>query len=379
MRQQRGFTTTFMVMGAATAALPASIPFKAQELGLVAHDLLNSIPLLFLGLLIGIVITPNISTYFSASTQIRIALLIQGAGVLGVGLSQNARGFEISALVLGIGFGQLEVLVTSAIRRTSSDVGGSLTKLGAFLSLSAFLTPLLILVTQRFEMPNLAFVLITSFTIVNAITFRCSDARESKRSYGFLNSNKNNAILLLIASGLYVGAETILSGWSAVYFQDLFPTIGESAPLGTSLFWLFLTLGRFTSPYINNRYRSVRSSNRFWLFSFAIFLIPLIFMHDLNSQRFTFAFICLSFYFAGPCYGIIIGLAVSLYEKEFAVKTSSLFILFGSVGGVALPAIVQISSNGNLKGASIVCALAAFLASIFATISTSMNRPIAPL
>lgn len=367
MNKTVGTTRSFAIMGAASASLPASIPLRAKDLGVPVEGLLTSIPLLFFGLLIGIIITPLISSRFGSNKQVKFALIIQAIGVLGLGFSTSRILFVISAFVLGLGFGQLEVLITSILRLTSELVGKALTRIGAFLAFSAFLTPLLLLASESIASKKLVFLFIFFWSGRVAFIFSSPDVKNYKQSINILKNKSFAAYFLLFASIFYVGSETILAGWSAVFFEKNVSTNLNIAPIGTSLFWLFLTLGRVSGSFITGKFASAKTTAIFWSagFSLALILLPVV---SENGATFLVVLL-LGVFFAGPCYGFIIGQAVSYFESELAVKSASLYVLVGAVGGVVIPLVVQQGANGDTRKAIIGAAISSILASIFLIVS----------
>ena len=362
-----GTTRSFAIMGAASASLPASIPLRAKDLQVPVEGMLTSIPLLFFGLLMGIVITPLISSRIGSNKQVKIALIIQAIGVFGIGFSTSQNLFVISAFVLGLGFGQLEVLITSILRVTSELVAKALTRIGAFLAFSAFLTPLLLLAAESIANKKLVFLFIVLWSGRVAFIFSSPEVKNSKQNINILKKKSLGAYFLLFASMFYVGSETILAGWSAVFFQKNVSTNLNIAPIGTSLFWLFLTLGRLSGSFITGRFASAKTTAIFWSlgFSLALTLLPIV---SENSAAFLVVLL-LGVFFAGPCYGFIIGQAVSYFESELAVKSASLYVLVGAVGGVVIPLAAQQTANGDTNKAIIGAAISAILASIFLIVS----------
>ena len=356
-------------MGASSSILPATIPIRATEMDVQVVQLLTAVPLLFFGLFIGILLTPIISNQMKALTHLRLALSLQGAGVLGIGLANVINVYWFSAIILGFGFGQLEVLITSAIRRSYQNITKTLTKFGAYLSLSAFFTPLLVIASNYINFLIVIFisVAITSFAV--AITINVVDAQESSLPTKLLRIGKRAGFGLCLASASFVGAETILSGWSAVYFAQYFPSITESAPLGTSMFWLFLTLGRFAGV----KFQSFSKYPQYTLQIFStLFAIILLILFILNNQLNGYSFVIimsLAIFFAGPCYGLIIGNAVSLYDKKLSTKVASIYIVVGAAGGTVIPIGAQFMGNSSISTSILACALAASATAIFVTIS----------
>ena len=91
----RGTTQSFALMGAASATVPASIPYRSAEIGVLSSELMLAVPLLFIGLLFGILTTPVLSKLIGINKQVKAALITQALGVLLIGI----------ALILFVDFG----------------------------------------------------------------------------------------------------------------------------------------------------------------------------------------------------------------------------------------------------------------------------------
>lgn len=361
----RGTTRSFALMGAASAIVPASIPFRSVEIGVSSTEMMLAVPLLFLGLLFGILATPIVSKLIGINTQVKVALLIQALGVLLIEISSSSNSFVFSAFLLGSGFGQLEVLITSIMRQTSEDVGASLTRIGAFLSSAAFLTPLLLMLAESFQLSFAINLLIFLASIYVASIFRSPKFEVTNQKESLLKSKSVNVYLLLVASACYVGAETILSGWSAVFYGNNVSSKSAIAPLGTSIFWFALTLGRLLGTWSASLSLPKKTVAMLWFFGFSLSFIFLYFATGKSYGGFFLPIFIVAVMFAGPCYGFLIGHAVSFFDVTQAVKSASLYVLVGAIGGVAIPLVVQLATGGSDELIILGGAFSALVGTIF--------------
>lgn len=367
MAKTNGVSQSFALMGAASASLPASIPLRADQLSVPSAELLAAVPSLFFGLFIGILITPLISLYMNSNTQVKEALAVQALGVLGIGFLPSKTLFIIASFVIGLGFGQLEVLITSITRVDHEDVGRALTRIGAYLAFCAFLTPILyIVIGPRFVYLSIALISLILFLIFNATA-----VQSSKQTTKILSHKSSKVYLLLLASALYVGSETILAGWSSVFLKEMTQVSASKAALGTSLFWLCLTLGRLVGSATTGKLFSIKFASILWPSSFTLSLLTLAFAGGAHNGVFFVTLLLLAIFCAGPCYGFIIGLAVSFFDSSIAVKSASLYVLIGAIGGVLVPLAVQITSHQEIQKTITGAALAALIS----TICLSMSFP----
>ncbi len=365
----RGTTRGFAIMGAASATVPASIPFRSAELGVSSSELMLAVPLLFLGLLFGILATPILSKLFGVNKQAKIALLTQALGVLLIGISGSSAFFVLAAFLLGFGFGQLEVLITSITRQTSNDVGRSLTRIGAFLSFAAFLTPLLLMFAESLQLSFVINLLILFASMYVASIFTSPKFDVTNQNVSLLKSKSINVYFLLVASACYVGAETILSGWSAVFYENYMSSKSAIAPLGTSIFWFALTLGRLLGTWSASLSLSKKTVAKLWSFGFSLSLIFLYIATGKSHGSFFLPIFIVAVMFAGPCYGFLIGHAVSFFDVSQAVKSASLYVLVGAIGGVAIPLVVRLATGGSDELVILGGAFSALVGTIFLLMS----------
>lgn len=374
----RGTTQSFALMGAASATVPASIPFRSAEIGVPSSELMLAVPLLFLGLLFGILATPILSKLIGINKQVKAALISQALGVLLIGMASSPTFFVFSAFLLGFGFGQLEVLITSIMRQISEDVGKSLTRIGAFLSSAAFLVPLLLMFANSLKLAFLVNILIFMSSVYVAYIFTTPIFEVSSQNASLLKSKPTSVYFLLITSACYVGAETILSGWSAVFYENNVSSKAAIAPIGTSIFWFALTLGRLIGTWSANTGLSKKTIALLWSLGFSFALTALNFVSGKSEGTVFLPTFILAVMFAGPCYGFIIGHAVSFFEASQAVKSASLYVLVGAIGGVSIPLVVQIASKGNEQFVILGGAFSALLGTIFLLMSFQGRASINP-
>jgi len=377
MRKPAQLGAVFALMGAASASLPATIPLRANQLGVSTDQLMPAVPGLFFGLFLGIAITPFISKSLTTTNHVRISIALQTLGVLGIGVLDSQQLFIASSLIIGLGFGQLEVLITSIARVESAQVGNLLTRLGIYLAACAFITPIAIIGFSLIEDSRYVNISIAVISIYVSIAFKTEQIYPQSKNFLVLKLANKKVYLLLLTTTFYVGAETILAGWSAVLFSENISKNLVSAPLGTSIFWAGMTLGRVVGTFASSKNFSTKTSAIVWSSGF---FLPLALLSQLNENgsRIVFlVFLVIAIFFAGPCYGFIIGLAVILYKEELAIKSATLFVLVGALGGVVIPAIAQIILGAESNDVTLGAAVAAALSTGFLIMSFREKEPTA--
>lgn len=375
MRQQSQLGAVFAVMGGASAALPATIPMRANQLGIPLTQLMPSIPTLFFGLALGIAFTPLISKVLSTSNHVRSSIALQNIGVLGIGFLDSQQLFIASALIIGFGFGQLEVLITSIARVQTEHVGNLLTRLGIYLASAAFLTPIAIIGLDLLGASKAIYLIIACVSLYLVISFKAGQIYTESKNLLVLKLANVKVYLLVLAITFYVGAETILAGWSAVLFSENISDNLVSAPLGTSIFWAGMTFGRVVGTFVSSKNFSVKASAILWSLGLSTSLLFLSLNTQETSQTAFLLILVTAIFFAGPCYGFIIGLAVSIYEQSLAINSAAFFVLIGSFGGVMVPGLAQIFLGSGSEGIILGAAVAASLSTLFLILSFRETAP----
>jgi len=378
MRKRAQLGAVFALMGAASASLPATIPLRANQLGIPIEQLMPAVPSLFFGLFLGIGLTPFISKSLTTTNHVRISIAMQTLGVLGIGVLNSQQLFIASSLIIGLGFGQLEVLITSIARVESAQVGDLLTRLGIYLAASAFLTPIAIIGFDLLEASQYINIAIAVVSIYVGGVFQTDQIYPQSKNFLVLKLANRKVYLLLLTTAFYVGAETILAGWSAVLFSENISKNLVSAPLGTSIFWAGMTLGRVVGTFTSSKNFSTKASAILWSSGLSFSLALLSQMNEGGSRGAFLFLLVIAIFFAGPCYGFIIGLAVILYEEALAIKSATLFVLVGALGGVLIPALAQIFLGSESKDVTLGAAVAAALSTVFLIVSFREKESTAP-
>ena len=356
----------FGSLGAAASIVPSLIPKTAGEIGVGAYELLPAIPLLFWGLFLGVLIGPRLAQASGPQVVVQIASTALAVGLAGVTGATSVLVFLGGGLVVGLGFGVIEVLVTAQVRIDGGDAAKSLTQLNIAFALGAVLSPLVLAVTVRLLETDAIGYLAALLMLLSGLSFRAANRARSTDSSKLETKPLR---LFLLACALYVGAESILAGWTATIFSELEITSAELAPIGTTIFWGMLVLGRVSSLYLTPRY--LRSGG-------ALILWPVVSAAGLGLT-FTFvgtaqlaaAGLAIASFAAGPIYGFLIAKGLEVASVEDSAKATRLLILAGSVGGFAIPALLQVDPSITL--AATVGAIAMFAVASLGALAAGTN------
>ena len=341
----------FGSLGAAASIVPSLIPKTAGDIGVGAYELLPAVPLLFWGLFLGVLIGPRLAQAKGPQVIVQIASTALAAGLIGVTGATSVPVFLIGGLIVGFGFGVIEVLVTAQVRIDGGDAARSLTQLNIAFALGAVLCPVALAVTMRLLQTDAIGYLAALLMLLSGIRFR---ATRQAHATVLAKLETKSLRLFLLACALYVGAESILAGWTATIFSELEITSVELAPIGTTIFWGMLVLGRIFSLYLTPRYVSPRGALILWpSLSAAGLGTTLAFV---GSAQMAAAGLAIASFAAGPIYGFLIAKGLEVASVESSAKATRLLILAGSVGGFLIPALLQVDPSITL--AALVGALA---------------------
>jgi len=360
----------FALLGSAASVLPASIPTMALEFSVPTSSLLSAVPLMFAGLFFGVALAPLISNKFQEGILIRAFSIVLAIGLFLLGTGQSTELFLMAALVMGVGFGALEVLGTAASKSLQPATASKLTKLNAIFALSAFITPVVYALAATAFSSKTVFYLLFVIAIIFATTYRGSDRAQEQK--GVIARPNRTITGFMLAAIFYVGAESIIAGWSSVLVSELGGLEAQMAAIGGSLFWGLLALGRLISVSLTPRVLPPRLALLIWLALASASLLTAWVSWEVVSPVGALAAFGLATVAAGPCYALIIGLALDAKDSASPVALTSALVLAGSVGGFVLPGILQVFPE--IRFAALIAGIgfgAALIFSLAGTVATA--------
>lgn len=358
---------TFGVLGAAASLVPASIPQVAQTLGLDQGSLLVAVPLMFAGLFLGVALTPVLVRLVSPTQLARVGFTLLAVTLALLPLSTSAIAFSALALILGLGFGTLEVIATSEARKLKEDTSQKLTNLNAVFALSALTAPLLLLVSMLVVGTAIIFFVVAAVALGLTAVYQ-SNLEKLTGPKLAQKQHSSNVIFLMVAALAFVGAESVMAGWSASAVNQLTELDANSAAIGSSAFWGLLALGRLVSGRLSPEVISNRAALIVWPTAAALALLGAAVMWPYLSGFGLLVAFSIAALAAGPCYALIIGQALDATDLEDSVTVTSTIVLVGAAGGFMLPALVQIQPE--VRNATLVAGIGFLLTTLFAVAST---------
>ncbi|MDQ0755041.1 fucose permease [Arthrobacter sp. B3I4] len=184
-------------------------------------------------------------------------------------------------------------------------------------------------------------------------------------------------LLAPVAAALfvYVGIETVFSGWSAVIATDVLALDPHTAAAGTSVFWVLMAAGRYAAWCILKS--SVTPSA---LLTVACTLAVACFaaaglVRQVNPGL-AMVFSGVAILSLGPTYSLVLGIGLSRVKIYDAKKAVGLLVAIGAAGGAGIPAVLL--SVTLRPGASRILVTAAFLTALIAPLTVHKKSPPEP-
>ena len=341
----------FLSLGAVSATIPAAIPGLAQRLGTAAADLLPSVSLLFLGLFAGVLVTA-VPRRGSARTLLPAGSGLQSVGLVLVAFAGSVPAVFVGAAVTGVGFGLVEASATALSRaRSAEGTPARLTALNAASAVAAAGAPLLVAFVPPAALwvPIVVLALVPAGAAAVAVRARSSwpGPSPSRASMVPTVAAPRRVWSVGAALVLFVGAETVLAGWSSTLPQALLPVSAGGAAVGTTVFWTLMAAGRFVCSAILARGVPPRLYLTVAVFAGAL----LAGLSALAGEGLGAALlICAVVVCIAPGYALLLGAALAATSQERAARTASALVALGAAGGSAVSFAVAVTV-GSAPGA----------------------------
>ncbi|NYD74980.1 MFS family permease [Leifsonia soli] len=377
----------FVALGAVGAVIPASIPAVAERTGLAPEELLPSVSLLFLGLFAGVLVTA-VPRRGRARTLLAVGSALQVAGLALVACATSAPLFFLAATVTGLGFGLVEASATALSRaRSSEGTPVRLTVLNGASAVAAAGAPLLIAFVPAAALwaPVAALALVPAAgAVLAAVAGATWPGAEGSAPPPRVQRGAGRRLWPVGAAlFLFVGAETVLAGWSSTLSQSLFGLAGTTAAVGTTAFWTLMAVGRFACAAVVARGVPARVYLPVAVGAAAVVaVLSAIVGQGVGAALLIGAVVLL----VAPGYALLLGSALAATTRERADRTASILVAVGSAGGSAVSFAVAVTVGSAPAGVLLViagllagCALLSLapLRSSRATRSPSPARPTA--
>lgn len=328
----------FAALGGGAALIPSLIPKTSLDLTIPGFELLVAVPVMFWGLFMGVLFAPTAAARLGTNLVTKAAGLLAVCGLAFAGFGVSSISFLLGAAVFGLGFGLLEVIITAATRHKHHDSARELTRLNAAFAIAAVTAPLLLAAELAISGTILITGLVGSMVLLSSWGL---GSLELSQVSGPGRARNRLSPLLLGAAFLYVGGESLLAGWGPTFLNTAEGVSVEGAPLGSTLFWGLLAIGRLVSLRVTPNYLSTKLALVLWP---AVASASLVAASLLPSGYAVLGYAVASLA-AGPIYGILIGQALRRVPGERVSKATRNLILMGAAGGFVIPGIVQLAPS----------------------------------
>ncbi|MGH3688852.1 MAG: MFS transporter [Microbacterium sp.] len=340
-RARAGLFTAFAGLGVTAAFVPAILP--SAERGM-ATDLSAAVPALFAGLLVGVLVSGPLLMRRPPRTALMIGSALQAAAIVTVALAGTPAAFIAAAVVAGLGFGLVEA--SGSVAAKSVAVGSATGLLSALLgtvAVCAAVTPLLVAAGSGMR-PALG---VLAAVPLLTVAMLAGSASPVTRAEAPARRDMRGLLVLLpfaVALPLYVGVETVLSGWSAVIPERILAVDPGLAALGTSAFWALMAIGRFGAAGL----RRLSVSPIVILVSAtsaAAVLMAVAGMLVGSAPGSALAALAAVVVLLAPSYGLILGLALDRLDPARSAAVTGALVACGAVGGTFVPTLILLISR----------------------------------
>lgn len=340
-----GLYLAFVGLGTTGAVVPAAIPALAQLSGVPTALLLPAVPTLFAGLFVGVAVSPAVAHRTGTRRTVAAGALLQALALwtLAAAGAVGGAGVVIAAAgVAGIGFGTVEAGGTALTRVLRASTSGTLTGLTAVTALTAAGTPLALVAAGPDGVGLVLGAVTVPHLLAAAALLRSSDAPPAplvaRSADGLTRTTRWTAIALFC----YVGAETLLSGWSAALTQAALGLSAQTAAVGTSAFWILLATGRLLALAATRRGAEPRTVLAVCQIGSATSLAAGVATTAVLPGAVVVPAILVgsSVALMGPCYALLLGRGVDAANERSASSTAAALVAAGALGGAVWAAAV---------------------------------------
>lgn len=337
------------ILGPAYEALATRFEIKLSEAGIFTATQ-------FFGVTISLIFWGRLLERVNARTVLMLGVGLAGLGLLGLAAAQTFPAAILSILLLGVGFGAIDVGPNTTVAALNPDRAGvAVNALNIFFGLGAIVGPQVVNFGLAQKNVSIAFLIVGLSSLSLLLPFLLinvhinPDAKSQK-----VRVNWWAIVPYVLLIWLYVGAENGYGGW---LFTQMRRVAGSSEALATfavSLFWMGLTGGRALATYL------LRTMTNLQIMIASIILVGVGGMTLLLFPTSETMALIASFIAGVGCGPIFPTAFVMVTEIAPAARgrIAGVFSAFGTFGAVILPPL-QGAIAGERDGGMIVVPIAA--------------------
>ncbi|HEX5288308.1 MAG TPA: MFS transporter [Streptosporangiaceae bacterium] len=365
---------SFAATGVTSAAFPASLPATAARLGEDPARLLPGISVLFGGLLVGVLLVSAAGPR-TAPRLLGAGAVLQAAALLGLAVAPDLTGFYLACGVAGVGFGLAEASGSALARRLAAErTTAALAGLNGAAAISAAACPVIVAAAAPGTLPLalgplLLVPLASAWLAVRAWPVPRPDRERPSTDHrgqadpagpGATPAGEFGVAEQATPAGpggtrqvragvlpggallfLFVGAETVFSGWSSVLPLEVLRLSPRAAALGTSAFWILMAAGRYLAAALLRRGVPPRRYLALGLAAAAVELaIAAASGRTAPGLQLTLA--ALATASLAPGYALILGPTLARLGDHAVQRMTGFLVAAGSAGGSVIPLAVAL-------------------------------------
>lgn len=374
-RTHIGLFAAFGGLGVTAAFVPALLPSAERDL---RADLSIAVPVLFAGLLVGVLASGPLLARRPPRTTLLLGSTLQALALVTTAWTGEATVFVAAAALAGLGFGLVEAAGSVAAKAASTgSATGLLSALLGTVAVCAAATPLLVALGAEMR-PVLALLCAVPLLTVMLLAAPAPRTTPAAADAAAVGRDPRALLALLpfaLALPLYVGVETVLSGWSAVIPERVLAVDPAVAALGTSAFWGLMAVGRFTAAALRRAavpplaLLTTGTAGAAVLMAVAGVLVA-------SHPVWALAALGLVVVLLAPSYGLILGLALDRLDPARSAAAVGALVACGAVGGTFVPALVLLLGRDPASSTTFLVAavLCAFVPVLMLAVSGSRQR-----
>lgn len=375
-RLRVGLFTAFGGLGVTAAFIPAVLPSAERATG---SDLSAAVPALFAGLLVGVLLSGPLLVRRPPRTTLVLGSSLQAAAVVGVALAADPGVFLAAAALAGLGFGLVEAAGSVAAKAASTgSATGVLSALMGTVAVCAAVTPLVVALGAG---ARSALALLATVPLATVVVLAGAPALARATEAPARRDARSLLVLLpfALALPLYVGVETVLSGWSAVIPERALAIEPATAALGTSAFWALMAVGRFGAAALR---RAGVPPLALLATATGAAAVLLVLAGVLLGEQPVAALIILAMVVVllAPSYGLILGLALDRLDPARSAAVTGALVACGAVGGTFVPTLALLIGRDPASSVTfLVSAVLCAVIPVLMLVASRSGRPVPAL
>ncbi len=355
---------SFLALGMVASSLGPALPELAARTGSGLAMLGGIFTAMFAGSVTAQAVSGPLFDRLGARPVLLTGMVILIVGMLAVSVAPSLPLLFVVTALAGLGFGALDVGFNVMVATTyPARSVWALNLLNLFFGLGAVLSPVIASLTLRradTAIPAIWAGPVVFMIALPLLFYLLPRGHGSSASLPAEITPRRNvyatglvwvfAVLLF----LYVGAESGMNGWTAVYLTQTSSLPLALAALGTSGFWVALTVGRLIGAVAGDRIPRWGMLLTCLLLAAAGGVLLVVGGGNLALSIAAILLIGVSY---GPIFPVIIAIITADFPSA-AGKAAALTMLFGGLGGMVIPWLqgVLLTGRGPFAAAGLIAA-----------------------